>query len=84
MASDHIRGRVREAAGKAQEVVGDLTDDAGEQLGGKARQLAGRAQADYGQAIGRVRDFVEEQPVAALLAAGGVGALLGMLWLRRK
>lgn len=86
MNTDQIEGKVRKVAGKVEEKVGELVGDTGARAEGIANQVAGAAQDAYGQARDQVQDMacgvsrkVEENPMVAVLLAGAVGYLLGML-----
>lgn len=86
MNTDQIEGKVKKVAGKVEEKVGEIMGDAGSRAEGVANQVAGAAQDAYGQAREHVQDMacgvsrkVEENPMAAVLLAGAVGYLLGML-----
>jgi uncharacterized protein YjbJ (UPF0337 family) len=83
MNTDRIEGVARDVGGKIQDAAGGLTGDAVTQLRGKAEQVAGKTQRAYGQAVDGVRDFAQDQPVGALLAALGVGVALGLVLGRR-
>jgi ElaB/YqjD/DUF883 family membrane-anchored ribosome-binding protein len=64
--------RAKEAAGNAQEVAGNIAD--------QARRHGERAQ----EAIKHFRPFVEkslkEQPITTLAVAAAIGLVLGALW----
>jgi uncharacterized protein YjbJ (UPF0337 family) len=77
--------------GRVQEAVGSLAGDTKAQMEGVARQAAGAAEDAYGQVRDRARDVagvvsdsVERQPLVALLVAGAVGCMLGLLLSRRR
>lgn len=89
MDDNRLEGAVRNVGGKIQDAVGGLTGDAGTQAEGKANQLVGKAQGSLGAAAGEARDLgqhlttrVKNQPMTALLIAGGAGLALG-LFMRR-
>jgi hypothetical protein len=42
-----------------------------------------QVQQAYGQAVDHLRDFAEDNPIGSLLAAAGVGLVLGMILARR-
>jgi uncharacterized protein YjbJ (UPF0337 family) len=48
MNKDQIKGSAKEAAGKVQRKVGDVTGSTGQQIKGAAREIAGKAQKAYG------------------------------------
>ncbi len=83
MNADSIQGAARDLAGKVQDAAGGLAGDAATQIRGKANQAAGKAQSAYGQAMDEVKDFTQDQPIGALLAAMGVGVALGLMFSRR-
>jgi len=64
-------GAARNAAGRAQEAVGDAKTRAE----GLYNQAAGEAQ----QQIVRLGDVIREQPTVSVLIALGIGYLLGRL-----
>jgi uncharacterized protein YjbJ (UPF0337 family) len=83
MSSNQFEGTVRNATGKAEEVVGSATGDTYHELRGKARQVAGQAQTKVGDAMDTVRDMAADQPITTLLLAAGIGFIAGMLVARR-
>ncbi len=83
MDENRVEGGLRQAGGRLQDAVGGLTGDAATQIRGKANQAAGYAQRAYGNTIDGARDFAVDSPATALLTAGGVGLLLGLLLARR-
>lgn len=81
-----IEGAARDFGGKVQDAVGGLTGDSETQARGKVNQAKGQVQNAYGQASDQVRDLsqqlgelVQDQPLAALGIATGVGVLIGLL-----
>ena len=80
---NRLEGAARNIGGKLQDAVGGLTGDTSTQARGKANQAAGQAQDMYGQVVDEVRHFTSDQPASALLAALGVGVVLGFLLARR-
>ncbi len=83
MNSDRLEGTVRDFSGKVQDAAGGLMGDTATQLRGKADQVAGKAQDAYGQAVDGVREFAQDQPIGAVLAAMGIGVALGFFLGRR-
>lgn len=83
MDENRIEGAARTLGGQVQEAAGRLTGDTGTEAAGKANQIAGQMQGACGQALDEMRSFTTAQPLQALVAALGVGALLGF-WLRRS
>ena len=68
-------GAARNAAGRAQEAVGEAAGDARRRAEGLYNQAAGEAQ----QQIVRLGDVIKEQPIVSVLIALGIGYLLGRL-----
>lgn len=68
-----------ELEGAAREVLGTPED----QLAGHIKQAAGQAQQAYGTASEGIDEYVQRQPLTALLVAAGIGFLLGALLVRR-
>src|SRR5262249_50694981 len=76
-------GAMRNMAGKMQETVGNATGDKMTQVRGRLNQAAGQMQQAYGNAVDEARGFTTERPLTAVLAAVGVGFLLGIVAARR-
>lgn len=83
MKSEQIKGRVEKAVGKAQDFLGDMTDDEQLQAQGVARQAAGQLQQTYGDVLANVGDFAQRKPLATVAIVAGVGLVLGLLLRRR-
>lgn len=90
MDHNRIEGTANKVAGRAEEAVGALTGDAKTQADGVARQTAGASQDAYGHIRDQVRDTVavvngsvQQQPLVALLVAGALGCVLGLLLAKR-
>ena len=81
--SNRIQGAAEDVVGKVQDGMGGLLGDTATQAKGKAREFAGQAQGYYGEALDTVRDVTSDQPLVAILAATGIGFLLGALIARR-
>jgi uncharacterized protein YjbJ (UPF0337 family) len=81
--SNKVEGVVEDAVGKVQDGMGGLLGDTASQAKGKARQFAGQAQGYYGDTLETVRDVTADQPIVALLAALGLGFLVGAILARR-
>ena len=88
MDENRLEGTVRNVGGKVQEGVGRATDDTKSKAEGAMNQAAGSAQDLYGQAADVVRqnagpveawlrNKVETQPYTTVIAALGIGWLLG-------
>ena len=53
---DQVKGRVKEATGKVQEVAGKATGSLSQQAKGMANQVAGASQAKFGDAKETVKE----------------------------
>lgn len=51
---NQVKGAAKEAAGKVQKNVGDLTDNQSQELKGKARELEGKGQRKIGEVEGNI------------------------------
>ena len=58
---DQVDGRVKEAAGKVQEVAGRVTGSTSQELKGKVKKAVGSAQAGFGDAKERVKENAREE-----------------------
>jgi uncharacterized protein YjbJ (UPF0337 family) len=58
---DQVDGRVKEAAGKVQEVAGRVTGSTSQELKGKVKKAVGSAQAGFGDAKERVEENAREE-----------------------
>jgi uncharacterized protein YjbJ (UPF0337 family) len=83
---NRIEGAVKEGAGKVQDLVGDLTGDAGLKAEGRLNQAAGAAQGAYGRARESVDSLLDDlvgytkaQPLIALAGALAAGLVAGLL-----
>ncbi len=83
MDENQVEGKLDDATGKVKDAYGGLTGDTSTQLKGKAQQASGQAQQYYGDAVEQAREFVADQPMTGLLAAAGVGLVLGYILGRR-
>lgn len=83
MDENKAEGTLDDVTGKVKDAYGGLTGDTATQLKGKAQQASGQAQQYYGDAVEQARDFVADQPLTGLLAAAGVGLVLGYILGRR-
>jgi uncharacterized protein YjbJ (UPF0337 family) len=88
MDENRLEGSARNLGGEVQEGVGRTTGDTKSKVEGVMNQAAGTAQNLYGQAADVVRqnaspleawlrNKVETQPYTAVIAALGIGWLLG-------
>src|SRR6187399_782819 len=96
MDKDRIAGSAKDIAGKVESTVGDMAGDAKTQAEGRAREAAGTVQNLYGQAKDAddnsgdtvrsgqqaVAKTVQDNPLGALLVAGGIGFALALLMTR--
>jgi len=111
MDKDRIGGAAKDAVGKVESAIGDVTGDTETKASGRVREAAGTVQNLYGQAkdaakdasdaaIGYAKDAydnsgdtlrdgsqavaqqVRDNPLGALLLAGGIGFALAMLLTR--
>ncbi len=57
---DQVDGRVKEAAGKVQEVAGRTVGSPGQELKGKLKKTVGAAQAGFGDAKERVKSNAKD------------------------
>ncbi len=87
--SDEFDGTVNKVAGKVQGAAGDVLGDTKTSIDGRLREAAGKIQENYGAAAEQVRGFSEElteriheTPLLAVLAAAGLGYLLGRITAR--
>ena len=80
MDENQAEGMLDDVTGKVKDAYGGLTVT---QVKGKAQQASGQAQQYYGDAMEATRDFVADQPVTGLLAAAGLGLVLGYILGRR-
>ena len=90
MDENRFEGSARNLGGKVQEGVGRVTGDTNSKAEGLINQAAGTAQNLYGQAADAVRqnatpieawlrDKIETQPYTTVIAALGIGWLLGRM-----
>lgn len=59
MDSDRIKGKLKQAEGKAQDAIGDLTDDPTDDIKGKAKQVEGKAQEAWGKSKDAARKALD-------------------------
>lgn len=83
MDENRVTGAAQDVAGKAEEAFGTATGNWEAEGRGRARQTIGQAQNLYGNAVDAARSYTGEQPLTALLIAGGIGLAIGMLLGRR-
>jgi uncharacterized protein YjbJ (UPF0337 family) len=87
--SDELEGTLNKYAGKAQAAAGDMLGDGKTEAEGRMREAAGTIKENYAAAANQVRGFTEElteriheTPLLAVLAAAGIGYLLGRVTAR--
>lgn len=80
-AQTQASGRAREAAGTVQNLYGQAKD-AGEAAINYAKDALDNSGLDYRQGTEAVARQVKDNPVGALLIAGGIGFALAMLLTR--
>lgn len=71
--------KVKEAAGKAQEVYGRYNNSPEDEARGAARKYASQASYAVRDAADTVRDQVSSNPLGGLAIAGAVGIVVGYL-----
>jgi uncharacterized protein YjbJ (UPF0337 family) len=90
MDENRIEGSARNLGGNVQEGVGRVSGDTKSKVEGVMNQAAGTAQNLYGQAAdvvrqnappleAWVRDKIETQPYTTVIAALGIGWLIGRM-----
>jgi uncharacterized protein YjbJ (UPF0337 family) len=83
MDENRVKGAGRRIVGRIESAAGVINGSAKTEARGRAREAVGEVQETYGAAIDAARGFATEQPITALLAAAGVGFLVGLLAARR-
>jgi uncharacterized protein YjbJ (UPF0337 family) len=84
MGREQVKGAVEQVAGKAQDMLGELTGDQSLQAEGNARQAAGQLQQRYGEALDDAAGLVKDRPLTTLIIVAGLGLLAGLLMRRRQ
>lgn len=56
MNEDIVAGKLKQAEGKAQDAVGDVTGNTDDDVAGKAKQVEGKAQELFGKAKEAIHD----------------------------
>jgi uncharacterized protein YjbJ (UPF0337 family) len=64
MDKDRIKGKLKQAEGKAEDIEGDFTDSPEDDLKGKMKHAAGKAQEAWGKAKDEVRAEKERRKAA--------------------
>ena len=62
MNKDQLKGVIKEAAGKVQEKIGEVTGSATQQAKGMAKEVEGKAQKKAGDAKEALRDNANRKP----------------------
>ncbi len=65
------------SAGETLNALGEFADDTMRQARGAMDQGVAEVQKTYGKAVDQTKSFTSDQPTMALLAAMGVGVILG-------
>ena len=55
-----VKGKLKQAEGKAQDASGDVTGNVDDDVAGKAKQVEGKVQEGFGKAKDAVRDALDE------------------------
>lgn len=81
-----VEDSATDVAGRVKESVGSFADDAKGRVEGVARQAQdtyAQVRDHVGDAASVINDSVQQQPLIALLVAGTLGCMLGLLLARR-
>ena len=62
MNKDQLKGVIKEAAGKVQEKIGEVTGSATQKAKGLAKEVEGKAQKKVGDAKEALRDNANRKP----------------------
>lgn len=57
---DVVAGKMKQAEGKAQDALGDVTGNANDDVAGKTKQVEGKVQEGFGKAKDAVRDALDK------------------------
>lgn len=60
---DVLEGKMKQAEGRVQDAVGDVTGNTDDDVAGKAKQAEGKVQEGYGKAKDAVRDALDKDQV---------------------
>ena len=60
MDSDRIKGKIKQAEGKIQDLKGDLTNNPMDDIKGKAKQVEGKIQETFGKSKDAMRDALDK------------------------
>jgi len=83
--TDQLRDKASEVQQNLRDMGGQVRDAASEkyyQLRDQANQYYNQGRETAQQWERSLEDYVQEQPVKAVMIAAGVGLLLGLLWKR--
>lgn len=56
-----VKGKLKQAEGKAQDAAGDLTDSPADDIKGKLKQVEGKIQEGFGKAQEAVKDVLDKK-----------------------
>lgn len=76
---DKAKDKAEEAIGKGQEAVGRAMDDDDMRLEGKVRKHAAQACYSVNDCVDVIKEKTSNDPLPALLIAGGIGFLLAKI-----
>ena len=77
-AGDKAKNKLDELTGSAQQQFGEFVDSPKHQVKGAAKKYAAQAS----DAVSDVTEAVRNNPLTGLIAAGAVGIVLGLLFVR--
>jgi uncharacterized protein YjbJ (UPF0337 family) len=55
VSKDVVKGKLKQAEGKAQDALGDATNSSEDKLAGKTKQAVGKVQEEFGRAKDRLK-----------------------------
>ncbi len=55
-----VEGKLKQAEGKAQDTLGDVTGNTDDDVAGKSKQVEGKVQEEYGKAKDALRDALDK------------------------
>ena len=85
-AADELKETVSEISQNVREIGGEIGDLCAEKFTDVRDQAAGyykKGRKKASEWEEGVEDYIKEQPIKALLIAGGIGLLVGLFWRRR-
>jgi ElaB/YqjD/DUF883 family membrane-anchored ribosome-binding protein len=85
-AADELKETVSEIGQNVREIGSEIGDLAREKFTDVRDQAAGyykKGRKKASEWEEGVEDYIKEQPIKALLIAGGIGLLVGLFWRRR-